>query len=45
MNTCQITLAGAELLALGSGALWWPDKSLLCVSDLHFGNDPACGVS
>ncbi|WP_109463795.1 ligase-associated DNA damage response endonuclease PdeM [Albibacillus kandeliae] len=37
MNTCQITLAGAELLALGSGALWWPDKSLLCVSDLHFG--------
>jgi DNA ligase-associated metallophosphoesterase len=25
------------LLALGSGALWWPDQSLLVVSDLHLG--------
>jgi DNA ligase-associated metallophosphoesterase len=24
-------------MALGSGALHWPDQSLLCVSDLHFG--------
>lgn len=22
---------------MGSGALWWPDQSLLCVSDLHLG--------
>lgn len=25
------------MLAFGSGALWWPDQSLLCVSDLHLG--------
>jgi DNA ligase-associated metallophosphoesterase len=31
------SLAGAHLVALGSGALWLPDYSLLCVSDLHFG--------
>ncbi|SDI66859.1 ligase-associated DNA damage response endonuclease PdeM [Lutimaribacter saemankumensis] len=31
------TLAGQTLLALGSGALWWPDRRLLCVSDLHLG--------
>nr|WP_158969257.1 ligase-associated DNA damage response endonuclease PdeM [Chachezhania sediminis] len=31
------TLAGAQLMAMGSGALWWPDQALLCVSDLHFG--------
>ncbi len=24
-------------MALGSGALWWPGQSLLCVSDLHLG--------
>ncbi len=30
-------LAGAALLALPSGALYWPDRRLLCVSDLHFG--------
>ena len=28
---------GAELIALGSGALWWPAENLLCVSDLHLG--------
>ena len=32
-----IALAGASLIALGSGALWWPAKSMLCVSDLHLG--------
>ncbi len=37
MNGHQFTLAGAELIALGSGALWWPKQSLLCVSDLHLG--------
>ena len=31
------TLAGQTLLALGSGALWWPDRRLLCISDLHLG--------
>ncbi|MEM8729618.1 MAG: ligase-associated DNA damage response endonuclease PdeM [Pseudomonadota bacterium] len=37
MNAHTFTLAGARLTALPSGALWWEDKSLLCVSDLHFG--------
>ncbi len=37
MNTCDLTLAGAALKALGSGALYWPDQNLLCISDLHLG--------
>jgi DNA ligase-associated metallophosphoesterase len=30
-------LAGAELVALPSGALHWPGAGLLCVADLHLG--------
>ncbi len=37
MNMCDLSLAGAGLKALGSGALYWPDHNLLCVSDLHLG--------
>ncbi|MEO0772918.1 MAG: ligase-associated DNA damage response endonuclease PdeM [Pseudomonadota bacterium] len=37
MNEYKFSLAGAPLLALGSGALHWPDQDLLCVSDLHLG--------
>jgi len=37
MNGHALTLAGTRLAALASGALWWPDQSLLCVSDLHLG--------
>lgn len=37
MDGHSFTLAGAQLVALGSGALWWPDERLLCVSDLHLG--------
>jgi len=37
MNGYDFTLAGAKLTALNSGALWWPDRRLLCVSDLHLG--------
>ena len=37
MNGYEFTLSGAPLKALGSGALWWPDESLLVVSDLHLG--------
>lgn len=37
MNTHDLTLSGIDLKALGSGALWWPDQRLLCVSDLHLG--------
>ncbi len=37
MEGHDFTLAGVPLRALGSGALWWPDEGLLCVSDLHLG--------
>ena len=37
MNGIPLTLAGAQLTALGSGALWWKDRDILCVSDLHLG--------
>lgn len=37
MNGCDFTLNGAQLTALGSGALWWADEGVLCVSDLHLG--------
>lgn len=33
----QFDLGGALLTARGSGALWWPDRDLLVVSDLHLG--------
>ena len=33
----EITLCGARLFALGSGALILPDEGLVCVSDLHLG--------
>jgi len=37
MNGHNFDLCGAMLTALPSGALWWADQSLLCVSDLHLG--------
>ncbi len=37
MNGHPLTFAGAQLCALASGALWWADERLLCVSDLHLG--------
>jgi len=37
MNGYDFSLAGVSLVALGTGALWWPDRALLCVSDLHLG--------
>ena len=37
MNGYSFTLAGAHLEARGSGALFWPARRLLCVSDLHLG--------
>jgi len=37
MNGHPFTLAGVSLVALGTGALWWPEQGLLCVSDLHLG--------
>lgn len=37
MNGYQFSLLGVNLVALASGALYWPDQSLLVVSDLHLG--------
>ena len=37
MNGFSFTLAGIDLVALGSGGLYWPARRLLCVSDLHLG--------
>lgn len=37
MNGHAFIFFGAELVALGSGALHWPGEQLLCVSDLHLG--------
>ena len=33
----EFNLGPATLHALPSGALFWPEQNLLCVSDLHFG--------
>lgn len=37
MNGYDFTLSGTDLVARGSGALHWPARRLLCVSDLHLG--------
>jgi uncharacterized protein len=37
MNDYVFRLAGATLRALSSGALWWPDRGILVVADLHLG--------
>lgn len=37
MNGYSFTLAGADLTALPSGALFWAQQSCLTVSDLHLG--------
>lgn len=37
MTTYAFSFCGADLLALGSGALFWPAEQLLVVSDLHLG--------
>lgn len=37
MNGHAFSFFGEELVALGSGALFWPARHLLCVSDLHLG--------
>lgn len=37
MDGYGFTLAGAQLTALPSGALYWEARNLLCVSDMHLG--------
>lgn len=33
----HFTFTGTQLTLLPSGALWWAERALLCVSDLHLG--------
>lgn len=35
MDTLEFSFCGADLVALGSGALAWPDRGILIVGDLH----------
>ncbi|MEO9896158.1 MAG: ligase-associated DNA damage response endonuclease PdeM [Paracoccaceae bacterium] len=37
MNSCAFQFQGVPLQALGSGAVWSAEQSMLCVSDLHLG--------
>lgn len=37
MNNALLLLAGESLIPLPSGALWWPSRKMLAVSDLHLG--------
>ena len=37
MNELGFSFFGQSLQAASSGALWWPEECLLCVSDLHLG--------
>lgn len=37
MNEHHFILAGTDLAARASGALWWPERQVLVVSDLHLG--------
>ena len=37
MNRHEFIHTGTRLSALATGALWWPQHHLLCVSDLHLG--------
>ncbi|GAA6190220.1 ligase-associated DNA damage response endonuclease PdeM [Phaeobacter sp. NW0010-22] len=37
MNGFSFSFAQTSLVALATGALWWPEQKLLCVSDLHLG--------
>ena len=39
-----IHLAGQRLMLDPAGALWWPDKHLLAVADLHLEKGSACAV-
>lgn len=41
METQSLTLAGVTVVARASGALWWPERALLAVADLHLGRATA----
>ena len=37
MHGYSFALKSAQLTALSAGLLWWADRKLMCVSDLHLG--------
>ncbi|MFW5654520.1 MAG: ligase-associated DNA damage response endonuclease PdeM [Roseicyclus sp.] len=41
-DRCDVTFRGETLCALASGALHWPARSILVVSDLHLGKSERC---
>ncbi|MEP0048418.1 MAG: metallophosphoesterase, partial [Roseobacter sp.] len=43
MNCFDFSFQQAALRAMPSGALWWPDANILCVSDLHLGKSERVG--
>lgn len=40
----QITVNGADLVADHAGALWWPERRVAVVADLHFEKGSALGL-
>ena len=44
MTAAPISLGGHRLLLDPAGALWWPDRQMLVVADLHLEKGSACAV-
>jgi DNA ligase-associated metallophosphoesterase len=44
MTAARITLGGHRLLLDPGGALWWPERQILAVADLHLEKGSACAV-
>ncbi|RAI37737.1 ligase-associated DNA damage response endonuclease PdeM [Rhodoplanes roseus] len=43
-GSAALTVAGVALVADLSGALWWPDRRMLLVADLHLEKGSACAA-
>ena len=43
-TAAPVHLAGHRLMLDPAGALWWPERHLLAVADLHFEKGSACAV-
>ena len=44
MSAVPVSLAGHRLLLDPAGALWWPERQLLAVADLHLEKGSACAA-
>lgn len=44
MTAAVIQIAGQHLLLDPAGAMWWPDRRVLAVADLHLEKGSACAV-